>query len=58
MNGFGVEVIPVDLSNASALTDVISNKIFISLDHAKGLKITDIVKVIGVLEMEEMQKIF
>ncbi len=48
MNGFGVEVIPVDLSNASALTDVISNKIFISLDHAKGLKITDIVKVIGV----------
>lgn len=48
INGFGVEVIPVDLSNASALTDVISNKIFISLDHAKGLKITDIVKVIGV----------
>lgn len=50
MNGFGVEVIPIDLSNASALTDVISNKIFISLDHAKGLKITDVVKVIGVFK--------
>ena len=58
INGFGVEVIPVDLMNSSALTDIISNKIFISLENAKGLKITDSVKVIGVFKEGDNEKNF
>lgn len=58
IGGLLVEVIPVDLSNSIALTDIISNKIFISLENAKGLKITDSVEVVGVFVEGDSEKNF
>lgn len=54
----GVEIINLDLSNAQALTDIISNKVFISLENAKGLKITDSIKVVGVFKDKEGEQNF
>ena len=54
----GVEIINLDLSNAQALTDIVSNKIFISLENAKGLKITDSIKVVGVFKDKEGEQNF
>lgn len=56
MDKFGVKVVPVDLSNATALTDIISKKVFISLENANGLKITDYIKVDGVFKEGEEDK--
>lgn len=56
MSPVGVEIINVDLSNAQALTDIISSKVFISLENAKGIKITDSINVIGVYKDGEGEK--
>ncbi len=58
MNGLNVEVIPLDISNSTALTDIISNKIFICLENAKGLKVTDSVRVIGVYKEGDNERNF
>ena len=47
---YGVNIVPVNLSKAIAVTDIISNKVFISLENTNGLKITDLVKVESVYE--------